>query len=70
MSDCSKGSCEVGANPNRGGHFFLRCDHCRIVYPLTKKLNDHMVCPKCGVDVLVWDNRLETLRLYKWDGEK
>ena len=67
-SDCSKGSCEVGENPNRGkGGFFLRCDNCKKVFPLTKELNDHLLCPRCKSEILVWDDRKETLKTYKWD---
>ena len=71
LSDCTNGHCEVGINPNRGKHgFFLRCDNCKTVFPLTKQLNDHMFCPKCHGDMLVWDDRPETLESYKWDGKK
>jgi len=71
MSDCNKGSCEVGTNPNRSKHgFFLRCDNCKTIFPLTKKLNNHEMCPKCHGGMLVWDDRKETLQSYKWDREE
>jgi hypothetical protein len=56
MSECSRGTCDIGVNPSRAGNYVLRCsdDRCAAVFPLTKELSNREICPKCNRAILIW----------------